>query len=93
MLDYAAQWLRESRAVAVSIEASTDRVGSASSNLRLSRRRGEAVKAALVRRGIPAEQITVKALGETRPLVETADGIPESQNRYAMIFIDRMASE
>jgi outer membrane protein OmpA-like peptidoglycan-associated protein len=89
-LDYAAEWLRGAHAELISIEASADRVGSAAANRRLARRRGETVKAALVRRGFRADQIIIKAFGESRPLIETPDDVPEPQNRFAMIFIERM---
>jgi outer membrane protein OmpA-like peptidoglycan-associated protein len=47
----------------VRLIASTDAIGPADANLRLSRRRGEAVKAALVRHGIPARAIDIVAEG------------------------------
>lgn len=56
-----------------------DAPGATSYNLRLSKRRAEAVRAALSARGIRSSDLIVVALGETRPLVET-DG-PEAQNR------------
>jgi outer membrane protein OmpA-like peptidoglycan-associated protein len=91
MLDYAAGWLRSARAEKIIIEAGADCVGSATSNLLLSRRRGEAVKAALVGRGFRSGQIEVRAFGESRPIVETADGVAERQNRYAMLVIETQA--
>lgn len=73
----------------VELLAATDRVGSAASNLRLSRRRGEAVKAALVDRGVPAGVIRISAYGENRSIVETADEVPEPQNRYVWIAVSQ----
>jgi outer membrane protein OmpA-like peptidoglycan-associated protein len=90
-LDWAVAWLRETRAEHISIGGHADRVGSAAANLRLSRRRAEAVREALVRRGFPADRIEIRAFGETRPLIETADGVPERQNRYAIVVIEQMA--
>ncbi|MBV9882442.1 MAG: OmpA family protein [Sphingomonadaceae bacterium] len=58
--------LRQFRArpgVVVELTAATDGIGPADANLRLARRRGEAVKAALVRRGIPARVIRIVAEG------------------------------
>lgn len=71
------------------IVASADRVGSRSYNLRLSRRRGEAVRRELVRRGFRANAIVIRAWGEDRGLVETADGVAEANNRFAMMFYGR----
>ena len=63
------------------LTAGADRVGPADYNMRLAGRRGEAVKAALVRRGIPASVIGVEALGESLLFSPTADGVPDEFNR------------
>jgi outer membrane protein OmpA-like peptidoglycan-associated protein len=55
--------------------------------MRLSKRRADAVKAALVKEGIAAGNISVFAKGETEPLVPTPDGVREPQNRRAQIVI------
>jgi outer membrane protein OmpA-like peptidoglycan-associated protein len=70
----------------VEIAAHADRVGSADANLALSRRRADAVRAYLRSRGVAAA-IAAEAFGETRPVVETADGVAEPQNRRAEIFV------
>lgn len=69
------------------VEGHADRVGSAVRNLQLSRRRAEAVAAYLRRKGVTAP-IVVNFHGETRPLVDTPDEIPERQNRYVSIWIN-----
>lgn len=63
----------------------TDRAGPEDYNLRLSKRRADAVKAELVRLGVPANQITAEGRGEADPLVPTADGVREPQNRRVEI--------
>jgi outer membrane protein OmpA-like peptidoglycan-associated protein len=51
------------------IEGHTDATGHAAMNVELSRRRAEAVKAALVSRfGIPTERLTTSGVGAARPL-------------------------
>jgi OOP family OmpA-OmpF porin len=65
----------------------TDRSGSDAYNMALSTRRGEAVKQALVRLGIPAGSIVVISRGESQPLVPTADGVREPQNRRVEIML------
>lgn len=65
----------------------TDRAGPASYNIKLSQRRADSVKAELVRLGLPAGEITTVAKGEADPLVPTADGVPEPQNRRVEIVI------
>jgi outer membrane protein OmpA-like peptidoglycan-associated protein/opacity protein-like surface antigen len=66
----------------------TDRSGPDRYNMRLSLRRANAVKAELVRLGIPASDIAVVGKGETEPLVQTADGVREPQNRRVEIIIE-----
>jgi outer membrane protein OmpA-like peptidoglycan-associated protein len=64
-----------------------DRSGSDQYNMGLSLRRANAVKAELVRNGVPAANIVVLGRGETMPLVQTADGVREPQNRRVEIVL------
>jgi len=45
-----------------------DRLGTSETNQKMSESRAEAVKAYLVRRGIPADRITATGMGETQPV-------------------------
>lgn len=65
----------------------TDRAGSVESNDKLSLRRAESVKALLIQSGIPAQQIETAGRGEREPLVVTADGVPNLQNRRVVITV------
>ncbi len=58
-----------------------DRSGPDAYNMKLSLRRAVAVKGELVRLGLSEKDIAVVAKGETEPLVPTADGVREPQNR------------
>ncbi len=71
----------------IQLTGHTDRSGSDQYNLALSVRRGEAVKQALIRQGIPAASIAVIGRGESQPLVPTADGVREPQNRRVEILL------
>ena len=64
-----------------------DRSGPENYNMALSLRRANAVKDALVRNGVPATAISVIVKGETQPLVPTADGVREPQNRRVEIVL------
>ncbi|MEX2480896.1 MAG: OmpA family protein [Gammaproteobacteria bacterium] len=66
-----------------------DRAGSTRYNMALSQRRAEAVEAALARAGLESGSIRTSARGEAEPLVETADGVREPQNRRVEILIER----
>ena len=64
-----------------------DRSGPETYNMALSLRRANAVRDALVQAGVRASDISVVGLGESQPLVKTADGVRESQNRRVEIVI------
>jgi phospholipid transport system substrate-binding protein len=59
----------------------TDTSGSTEYNMALSIRRADAVKRALVQKGVPAAAIETAGRGQTNLLVPTADGVREPQNR------------
>jgi len=66
----------------------TDTVGSDAYNMRLSRRRAESVASRLEKDGIAASEIEIVAKGKRDPLVPTADGVREPQNRRVQIVLD-----
>ena len=69
----------------VMLAGHADRSGSAQYNVGLSQRRADAVKAYMVAHAIPDAVVTEQAFGESRPRVETADGVREVQNRRVEI--------
>jgi len=64
-----------------------DKSGPDDYNMALSLRRANTVKDALVREGVPATAISVLGRGESQPLVQTADGVREPQNRRVEIIV------
>ncbi len=75
------------RAVSIHVIGHTDTSGSPAYNQKLSLRRADAVKSALVAKGVPANQITVEGKGETQLLVQTGANVREPSNRRAQILI------
>jgi outer membrane protein OmpA-like peptidoglycan-associated protein len=71
----------------ITLTGHTDRSGPVAYNQRLSERRADAVKARLVREGVPAASIVTIGRGESQPLVPTADGVREPQNRRVEIVL------
>jgi len=65
----------------------TDRKGSDAYNLNLSLRRAEAVRDALVARGVAPDRIDATGRGEWDPAVPTVDEFAEPANRRAEVFI------
>ncbi|MBC7800144.1 MAG: OmpA family protein, partial [Gemmatimonadaceae bacterium] len=71
----------------IEVAGHADRSGSDTYNLGLSRRRAQAVSSELVRLGVPRAAITTQGFGERNPLVQTADGVREPQNRRVEIVL------
>ncbi|MEP5034203.1 MAG: OmpA family protein [Parasphingorhabdus sp.] len=69
----------------VMLAGNADKSGSASYNVGLSQRRNASVRAYLESRGINGGVISSEAFGESRPRVDTADGVREPQNRNVSI--------
>jgi OmpA-OmpF porin, OOP family len=83
----AAQNARRIQSTRIEVAGHADRSGSPQYNQRLSQRRADAVAAELVSRGIDRSEVVVTAFGESRPLVQTADGAREPQNRRVEIVL------
>lgn len=86
ILDNAATVYRPLSHCLLVVAAHTDRAGTSAYNRALSERRARAVVAYLRQRGVRAEP-RIEPYGETRPLVETGDGVEERENRRAEILI------
>jgi len=86
-LRQAAAAAKASGSAGVTATGHTDRSGSDNYNMALSLRRANAVKLALGRDGVPAAAVTTVGRGETQPLVQTADGVREPQNRRVEVVI------
>jgi outer membrane protein OmpA-like peptidoglycan-associated protein len=71
----------------IEVSGHADRSGTPQYNQRLSERRANAVAAELERRGVPRSAMVIQAFGESRPLVPTADGVREPQNRRVEIIL------
>ena len=65
----------------------TDSVGTDAYNDRLSLQRADAIRNALIERGIPAEDIVAEGRGKRDPLVATAQGVSEARNRRVEIIV------
>ncbi len=71
----------------IEVQGNADRSGTPAYNQRLSLRRAQTVAAELVRDGVPMTIIDIQAFGDTHPLVPTAAGVREPQNRRVAIIL------
>jgi OOP family OmpA-OmpF porin len=71
----------------IEVNGYTDTSGTPKYNLGLSIRRANAVKAELIKDGVPANAITAQGFGDTNLLVPTGPGVREPQNRRVEIII------
>ena len=85
IIHQAADAFRSGAPVQIMVTGYADRSGSPGYNQRLSERRANNVANALVRLGVPRQQMAVSGRGENDNRVPTADGVREPQNRRVEI--------
>ncbi|HYZ64417.1 MAG TPA: OmpA family protein [Acetobacteraceae bacterium] len=83
----AAQATTRVQVTRIEVNGYTDLSGTARYNQGLSVRRAQAVANELVRLGVPRTAITARGFGESNPLVPTAKGVREPQNRRVEIIL------
>ncbi len=89
-IDKLANFLKKNPDRGVLIEGHTDSIGTAEYNMRLSQMRSEAVRNALLERGVNAGRITTKGYGESYPVAsnETAEG-RQLNRRVEIVVMNR----
>jgi outer membrane protein OmpA-like peptidoglycan-associated protein len=86
-LDQLAQFLAEHKERRVQIDGFTDSVGPDAYNEELSRRRADAVKSALLVRGIDASRISTQGYGKAFPVANNSDSGGRQLNRRVEVVI------
>lgn len=86
-LDSLATFLQAEPQAVVHVQGHTDDVGSEEDNQRLSLQRAQAVQAYLLQKGIAAERITFRGVGERMPKVENDSDENRALNRRVEIEI------
>jgi outer membrane protein OmpA-like peptidoglycan-associated protein len=71
----------------VVVEGYTDSRGSQATNMSLSQRRAESVRARLVLRGFPGEKITARGMGADKPIAENGSAEGRANNRRVEIVV------
>ena len=87
VLDQAAEVLRQSPNVRISVEGHTDAVGSEVYNEKLSVRRAEAVFRYLVNHGVTPERMEVTGSGQARPVADNDSESGRAQNRRVELHV------
>lgn len=85
-LDELASTLKSDPKREVVIDGHTDNVGGPRYNQALALRRAEAVRAALLQRGIASSRIAIRSLGEENPASSNASRIGRLENRRAEVI-------
>jgi|LNFM01.1.fsa_nt_gb OOP family OmpA-OmpF porin len=85
VLDQAARLFREGDPLVMTVSGLADSSGDPRRNLLLSQERAANVARGLMDRGIPASRLQLIAKGESEPLVKTADGVAQPENRAVII--------
>jgi outer membrane protein OmpA-like peptidoglycan-associated protein len=71
----------------VKIGGFTDNVGNAAANKHLSAQRASAVRAALLKKGIPASRVQAQGYGDTNPVADNSTEPGRSQNRRIAVLV------
>ena len=88
-LDELAAVLTAFPTAAVSIEGHTDNTGDAAANKTLSTQRAEAVKSALVGKGIAADRVAATGFGQDKPIASNDTEVGRAKNRRVEIVVTK----
>jgi outer membrane autotransporter protein len=87
IIKQAAAAYKQTGAVNIKVDGYTDLAGTAKYNIGLSKRRADAVRAELVKDGVPNNAVAEAWHGKDNPAVPTPDGVREPRNRRATIML------
>jgi OOP family OmpA-OmpF porin len=85
ILDEAATGIKAASGHTFNVVGHTDSVGSDGFNMGLGQRRANAVKEALVARGVPAGQLQTASMGERQPIATNETAAGRAENRRVEI--------
>ena len=71
----------------ISVQGHTDSTGTDAINKPLSQKRADAVKAALVKRGVAADRLVAKGYGSSMPVVKKAKSAADHQKNRRVVVV------
>jgi len=80
-------FLNKNSSLKAEIQGHTDSSGKAESNLRLSQRRAETIRDALIAKGISADRLTAKGYGEAEPIADNKSVNGRRKNRRVVLKV------
>ena len=80
-IDQAVAYVLERNVEKFELRGYADSIGSEAYNLKLSQRRADAVRNAMIKKGAPADRIVAKGYGESNPIASNATKEGRAQNR------------
>jgi OmpA-OmpF porin, OOP family len=86
-IDKLAEWLKKNPTRNLLIEGHTDNTGTEDFNMTLSQQRADAVRNALVSRGVGADRITTRGYGPRYPVVANDSAAGRQQNRRVEVVV------
>jgi OOP family OmpA-OmpF porin len=87
ILDDVATGLKTHPRLKVELQGHTDSKGADAYNLALSQKRADAVRAYLLKSGVPAAQITSKGYGESQPIADNKTDAGRAKNRRVVMYV------
>jgi outer membrane protein OmpA-like peptidoglycan-associated protein len=87
LLQQVASTLKAWAALSIEIQGHTDDVGSAATNVKLSKKRAEAIRAVLVKAGVAPNRLVANGYGPTRPRASNKTAAGREQNRRVEFLI------
>ncbi|MEJ1960519.1 MAG: OmpA family protein [Gammaproteobacteria bacterium] len=87
VLDDVADGLKKHPRLKVELQGHTDSKGPDAYNLTLSQKRADAVRAYLLKDGVPSTQITAKGYGEGQPIADNKTDEGRAKNRRVVMFV------
>ena len=87
LLKQVAATLRAASSLSIAIEGHTDDTGNAATNIRLSQRRAETIRAFLVKAGVAPNRLIAKGFGPTKPRATNRTAEGREQNRRVEFLI------